>query len=335
MSEYKSYLLRQLGIKESQFKPVDVDPETIDPKELEAGMDTETEHTEAPDIAKKIALHHLGEDPQYYSRMKACGLKEYSPFQSLMSPTAKSPSVLAIGIRGTPGGMMPTSMSPSDTAVAPEGVGVNPKSRAALGGLELVSRQTPNSTLVDRTPKNQTLNSSAPIADVVPPSEDNQHPAQVQALKTSGPRGIPVQALLGTTDDGNAPMGEKPEPEEFENNCSPTDSNSCDIEVPNGADEENGDNLEDEEEESDNMAPTSVDETFARHKKLMREKLHVGECKPCGCNKPNTEHPKKTKKFTTEQLHSIKKRFSKKRSLNEQEKKVLDKIDSTLKSREK
>lgn len=41
----------------------------VDPKELEMGIKVEMEHTEDPVIAKKIALDHLAEIPDYYTRL--------------------------------------------------------------------------------------------------------------------------------------------------------------------------------------------------------------------------------------------------------------------------
>jgi hypothetical protein len=43
--------------------------ETIDPKELQAGIEIELEHTENRDIAKQIAIDHLNEDPKYYTKL--------------------------------------------------------------------------------------------------------------------------------------------------------------------------------------------------------------------------------------------------------------------------
>ena len=42
----------------------------VDPKELAMGIDTEMEHTNDKEEAKKIALQHLAELPDYYSRLK-------------------------------------------------------------------------------------------------------------------------------------------------------------------------------------------------------------------------------------------------------------------------
>lgn len=43
-------------------------------KELKAGIAVEMEHTNDPDTAKRIALDHLSEDPEYYEKLAKAGL---------------------------------------------------------------------------------------------------------------------------------------------------------------------------------------------------------------------------------------------------------------------
>ena len=47
-------------------------PSAVDPHELAMGIQEEYEHTDDPRIAQRIALDHLGEDPQYYTKLKRC-----------------------------------------------------------------------------------------------------------------------------------------------------------------------------------------------------------------------------------------------------------------------
>jgi hypothetical protein len=75
MSDYKKYFIRQLGIKET-LNPADIRPSDVDPKELEMGVEDETEHTSDKKDAKTIALQHLKNNPDYYSRIKKAGLEE-------------------------------------------------------------------------------------------------------------------------------------------------------------------------------------------------------------------------------------------------------------------
>lgn len=39
-------------------------------KELERGIEVELEHTDDKEVAKEIALDHLGEAPDYYEKLK-------------------------------------------------------------------------------------------------------------------------------------------------------------------------------------------------------------------------------------------------------------------------
>ena len=52
----------------------------VDPTQLSIGVQIEMEHTNDPDIAKEIAMDHLTEDPQYYTKLVNAGLaKEFQP----------------------------------------------------------------------------------------------------------------------------------------------------------------------------------------------------------------------------------------------------------------
>ncbi len=43
-------------------------------RELKSGISVEMEHTEDPEVAKRIALDHLSEDPEYYEKLAKAGL---------------------------------------------------------------------------------------------------------------------------------------------------------------------------------------------------------------------------------------------------------------------
>jgi hypothetical protein len=45
------------------------DPAGMDPEELRIGIEVESEHVACPEIQRKIAVDHLTEDPQYYSKL--------------------------------------------------------------------------------------------------------------------------------------------------------------------------------------------------------------------------------------------------------------------------
>lgn len=44
--------------------------DTVDAKELAMGMEVEKEHGNSPETKKRIALAHLKEIPDYYTRLK-------------------------------------------------------------------------------------------------------------------------------------------------------------------------------------------------------------------------------------------------------------------------
>lgn len=46
----------------------------VDPEQLKMGIEVEHEHTDDDELAKKIAIDHLREDPKYYTKLKACKL---------------------------------------------------------------------------------------------------------------------------------------------------------------------------------------------------------------------------------------------------------------------
>lgn len=54
-------------------------PEDIDDEELKRGIEVEMEHTTSPAISRRIALDHLAEIPDYYTRLdkmeKEAGVK--------------------------------------------------------------------------------------------------------------------------------------------------------------------------------------------------------------------------------------------------------------------
>ena len=55
-------------------------PSNVNTKELSIGVQVEMEHTNDEKIANEIAMDHLTEDPEYYSKLVAAGLaKEFSP----------------------------------------------------------------------------------------------------------------------------------------------------------------------------------------------------------------------------------------------------------------
>jgi len=55
----------------------------VDPNELSVGVQIEMEHTNDHEIAQEIAMDHLTEDPQYYTKLIKAGLaSEFQPSHS-------------------------------------------------------------------------------------------------------------------------------------------------------------------------------------------------------------------------------------------------------------
>lgn len=71
------YMVLSSFLSEGRSKGKDIGP---DPKELEMGIKVEMEHTTMPIISRKIAMDHLIEIPDYYTRLdrmeKEAGIEE-------------------------------------------------------------------------------------------------------------------------------------------------------------------------------------------------------------------------------------------------------------------
>ena len=70
----------------------------VDPKELQKGIEVEMEHTDDPVKAEQIALDHLAEDPQYYTKLATIE-PEHSGDPTLTGHMAKLARDLQKGLR--------------------------------------------------------------------------------------------------------------------------------------------------------------------------------------------------------------------------------------------
>ena len=70
--KFEAYIYSILGsfLGAGRAKENDITEKDVDPKELKMGIKVEMEHTTNPDIAKRIALDHLAEIKDYYTRLK-------------------------------------------------------------------------------------------------------------------------------------------------------------------------------------------------------------------------------------------------------------------------
>lgn len=84
MTRIKSYKLFLEGNKSDNMTPEEVYQRAAShkkwyyledfEKELQAGIAVEMEHTDDPEEARRIALDHLYEDPEYYEKLRKSGL---------------------------------------------------------------------------------------------------------------------------------------------------------------------------------------------------------------------------------------------------------------------
>jgi len=233
MSNYKKYFLRQLSIKESQFKKSEIDRNEfpgIDPEELKAGKEEEEgEHGFPPKQALKVAADHLKEPDQHHYYKGVEQAKERGMLKDIgMSPTAIPTPIIGFSVRGSSTGGLPSGLDQTKQNITPTN----------LGGYEEIPIETLNSKLVDKTPTNSQINSSAPISHIKDDADDvEQHPYQIQNAC-----GEPPQAVTGADVDNDTRL-----------NLKSSQPKVIDIDVA-------------EEEKS-------VNETFARHKKFLRTKL--------------------------------------------------------------
>ena len=303
-SDYKKYLLSQLGIKESKTKPSlaerMVSFEVADPDELEMGTkDERDDHNMSLRKSRETATQHLEQPDQahYYSGMEKAknqGMLKDALRQNI-SPTGMRSPVIGLAVRGSstggfPSGLDQTGLSPS----TPTG---------KLGGYEPIINNPVNSRLVNKTPHNISMDSPNPINDNPQTTDAVTHPFQVQQHT-----GEPPQDVTGASTDSNTDVPVKTAPEQ-----------NIDIDIPGGNNDMDGQEDMDQEDkmksgvpniEGDKVQPDQgVNETFKRHRKLMREKLgliteatckcgdpectckcKVTECGSCGCGKTNTIH---------------------------------------------
>jgi hypothetical protein len=333
MSDYKKYLLRQLGIKESQLPRSVVEKNEfpgIDPDELEAGTkDEEGEHNMSPEKAKQTAIQHLKEPDQahYYSGMEKAQekgmLKDMlmgkvpSAAQQMVSPTAIRVPIIGVSVRGSSTGGLPSGIDQTQKNITPSN----------FGGYQKIPVDSPNSKLINKTPVNPQIGSDEPIANTTEPTPEDPHPHQSQNSS-----GEPPQAVTGaSTDSDNSLTLKSAMPKEIDIDVSEEDDHKfepvadenpestspnkegmvnegkhkagckCGFCANKGTfgkkKKENDDSDDKDESDKDDKNDykvkkkfgkdeEEVNETFARHKKFLNNKLSEStekvKCKKCG-----------------------------------------------------
>jgi hypothetical protein len=212
--------------------------------------------------------------------MRQMGLKEahFAPFpktdplsEPQVSPTARPPTILALGIRGSSTGGLPSGADQLGKDISP----------TKVGGYDRVEPQNLNSKLVNKTPNNPEIQQDTnPINNNPSTGDGVTHPHQIQVTAHEEP-----QSVTGASTDTDPTLTLK--------SATPK---AIEVDVA----QENADSEEEERNNNNNTAmipATSLSETFARHRKLMLEKLGLCSCgckpsectcKPdckCGCNK--------------------------------------------------
>ena len=310
MSNYKSFFYKSLGLHEDQLPTEGIDVQPHDPQELQIGMQQEMKNVNDPAMARKIALDHLEEDSNYYSRLQEeMGDDENEPSETpnnsklhnLLAPHVRShPSVMAVSVRGTKTGLLPGG-----------GIVDDPE-KARLGGWELVKNlkansqgaysDTPASPEIKAdgghyTPDNKEITKGKAPETNVKEDKEIMHPMQVQQIgnkpfkddgtthdgktsppaATAGVEGGSAPHADGPSNTSKSAGGDKVEPKNDDDSGS-EDKKEGPWGIPMGGEDDAGDS---EEEVND------LDE----NRKLTKEGLsrtspmgHVGRCPKCGGN---------------------------------------------------
>jgi len=212
---------------------------------------------------------------KYVASQMGLSEAQFAPFpknaEPQISPTARPPTILALGIRGSTTGGLPSGADQVGTDISP----------TKVGGYDRVDPQNLNSKVINKTPKNAEIDQdNVPINNNPSTGNGVTHPHQIQVTAHEEP-----QAATGASTDTDSTLTLKSA-------------------TPKGIEVDVADDNEDSEEETKNInnnsnliPSTSLSETFARHRTLMLEKLGLCSCgckpsectcKPtckCGCNK--------------------------------------------------
>ncbi len=253
MSHYKKYFLKQFGIEES-LKSSPIQPSDVDPKELEMGVDDEAEHTDNKADRQTIALQHLKNDPKYYTKAKSAGLEEAG---QMMSPTVRNPAVIAMAVRGSSTGGLPSGADREMELSNQDGIDVSNLESSQLGGYEPITISKHNSKLINKTPKNSKIDSNL-ISNSGDSQSDEEHPHQTQNSS-----GEPPQEVTGASTEDSPLMLKMGLPK------------GLSIDLEESGNTNNPSNLDRREKDPEQFNKRmGMDETFNRHIKLMNESIN-------------------------------------------------------------
>lgn len=271
MKDYKKYLLRQLGLKESQFVPSPLREKDeypgIDPDELEKGTEEEEgEHGMTLGKARKTAAQHLEEPGQahYYSGLEKAKKAGMLKDQAMLSPTAIQTPVIGLAIRGSSTGGLPSGVDQGRQDISP----------SKVGGYDRVQPQDLNHHTFNKTPVNPEIKQSSPVNPDPTTGQGVTHPHQIQVTANEEP-----QSVTGASTDSDDTLQLK--------SALPK---GIDIDIAETGNEEKAEEEEIKTNDTTMIPSTSLSETFARHKKLMEASLGLKKC-PCGCEKGKCDCP--------------------------------------------
>lgn len=180
-----------------------------------------------------------------------------------VSPTAKPTPIIALGIRGSTTGGLPSGADQTGQDISP----------TKVGGYDRVSPQNLNHHTFDKTPSNPEIKQETdPVNQNPSTGQGVTHPHQIQVTAHEEP-----QSVTGASTDSDPTLKLK--------SAVPK---GIDIDIAETGNTEKAETKETNKEDNDNaMIPsTSLSETFERHKRLMRERMGFQEAKgkcPCGC----------------------------------------------------
>jgi hypothetical protein len=214
-----------------------------------------------------------------------------------------------MAVRGSSTGGLPSGADSGMSLPHSDGVDVSKLSPSQLGGYEPIPTAKDNSKLVNRTPNNPQINSSA-MKSFESDTQIDPHPHQVQKAE-----GEPPQDVTGaSTDSDNSLTLKMAMPKGVDVDLQEDDGYD---EYEHGSDEENNRNNPEfqkkdaEQFRKDRSASPvgdeirksmGINETFARHLKLMNETIDARNLAECdcgpkcdcdGCKEKHKEEPEK------------------------------------------
>ncbi len=219
---------------------------------------------------KKYLVRQLGlKEAQFVPFVREDEHPDIDPeaqMQPDMSPTAIPTPIIAVGIRGSLTGGLPSGADKEIPDLAPTN----------LGGYDRVSPEDLNTKLVNKTPPNPEIKQqNNPINQNPSTGQGITHPHQMQVTYGEEP-----QLTTGASTDSDDTL-----------KLTSAEPKGIDIDIP-------GTEKEPDKEEENPMIPVgALGETFERHKKLALEVIRrhseskeTDECATCGCGDPDDTH---------------------------------------------